>query len=128
MEGVMRILMGALLVAVEFGIVLVALAWTNRRTRRRDEVTARQIRVTDAIHARFGAVAAPVVTRSNHGWRVRIAVPREHRALATQLLGHVFATFRPPDGAREPFEIVLTVSPDGATPTLTTVTGTARAA
>jgi hypothetical protein len=48
-------------------------AW---RDRVREAVAARQIRLTDAIDAEVGPVAAPVVTKRLWGpWQIRIAVP-----------------------------------------------------
>ncbi|HEX3175900.1 MAG TPA: hypothetical protein VHZ49_04430 [Methylomirabilota bacterium] len=47
----------------------------DARQRRRDAVVARQIAVTDAIHAALGPVVAPVVRRGRGGrWTVVLAV------------------------------------------------------
>jgi hypothetical protein len=46
----------------------------RRQARRRDEI-ARQVALTDALHARLGAVVAPVVRRRRGGWQVAVAVP-----------------------------------------------------
>jgi hypothetical protein len=46
------------------------------RQRARDAVAARQIALTDAIHAELGAVVSPVVEKRAFGpWRVVYAVP-----------------------------------------------------
>ena len=50
--------------------------------RRRADVIARQIAVTDAIHREFGAVVAPVVRRAGGGWRVTLPMDARHPAMA----------------------------------------------
>ena len=50
--------------------------------RRRADVIARQIAVTDAIHAEFGAVVAPNVRRCGRGWRVTLPMDARHPAMA----------------------------------------------
>jgi hypothetical protein len=48
----------------------------ERRQRARDNVVARQIMLTDAIHAELGAVVSPVVQkRAFRPWRVVFALP-----------------------------------------------------
>lgn len=55
--------------------------------RRREERTARQVAVTDAIHRELGAVVAPVVDKPVLGpWRVTIPVPFERPALVGSVL------------------------------------------
>ena len=46
--------------------------------RRRDTRIARQIEVTDAIHAEFGAIVAPLVRRARGGWRVTLPMDPRH--------------------------------------------------
>jgi hypothetical protein len=69
--------LAALLVLVVPAVVLVALMIAvERRQRARDDVVARQIMLTDAIHAELGAVVAPVVEkRAFQPWRVVFALP-----------------------------------------------------
>ena len=93
-----------------------ALAWTNRRERLRCEVHARQVALTDSIHERLGAVAAPVVCRRRRGWRVRVAVPFERPALTEALLAIVMEAFAAPDRERGLLEIVLTRQVDPLMP------------
>jgi hypothetical protein len=50
--------------------------------RRRADVIARQIAVTDAIHAEFGAVVAPNVRRCGRGWRVTLPMEARHPDIA----------------------------------------------
>jgi hypothetical protein len=99
----------AVIVAVApIAALIAALAWTNRRERRRCEVHARQVALTDSIHERLGAVAAPVVRRRRRGWQVRVAVPFEHPALTEALLAIVMESFAGSDRERRSLDIVLT--------------------
>jgi hypothetical protein len=55
--------------------------------RRREVRVARQIALTDAIHAELGAVAAPVVRRRfGGGWLVRMAAPLERPGTTAALV------------------------------------------
>src|SRR5215813_312080 len=103
------LIVGAGIVAgAPFAIVLALLVWANRRERRRRETHARQIALTDSVHERLGAVAAPVVRRRRRGWRVCIAVPFERPFVVEALLAIVRETFAPCDGDGRTVEIVLT--------------------
>jgi hypothetical protein len=84
------------------------LAWMSHRERLRRDAQARQIALTDSIHERLGAAAAPVVRRRRHGWQVNIAVPFERPAVAEALLAIVLEAFAPLDRDRGSLEIVLT--------------------
>jgi hypothetical protein len=92
------VLTGALLVLV------------GRLRRRRIAEVVRQIRLTDAIHARLGAVAAPVVTKSLGGpWQVHVAAPLEQPEIVDPLLAIIRQEFAEGEGWwAAPFEIVLT--------------------
>ena len=57
----METLVGILVLATPVAIVITLFAGLDRREQRRRRETERQIALTDAIHARLGAVAAPVV-------------------------------------------------------------------
>jgi len=70
----MLILLGVLIAIAPFAALIGALGWTGRCERQRREVQARQVALTDSIHERLGAVAAPVVRRRRRGWQVSIAV------------------------------------------------------
>jgi len=103
------LIVGAGIVAgAPFAIVVALLAWANRRERRRRETHARQIALTDSVHERLGAVAAPVVRRRRRGWQVCIAVPFERPFVVEALLAIVRETFAPRDGDGRAVEIVLT--------------------
>ncbi|HZW73522.1 MAG TPA: hypothetical protein VFF43_08230, partial [Caldimonas sp.] len=79
----MMALVGALLIVgvPVVGLVL-ALTMVDIAQRRRADVIARQIAVTDAIHAEFGAVVAPVVRRAGRGWRVTLPMDARHPGIA----------------------------------------------
>ena len=98
----MLIIGAGIVAAAPFAIVLALLAWANHRERRRRETHARQIALTDSVHERLGAIAAPVVRRRRRGWQVRIAVPFERPFVIEALLAIVRETFAPR------VEIVLT--------------------
>jgi hypothetical protein len=107
--------LSAVLVAlVPIVAMLTLLAWASRRERRQADVRARQIALTDAIHERLGAVAAPVVRRSRRGWQVHIAVPFEHRATTDAVLASVREAFAPGVGEAGALEIIFTrqIAPD----------------
>ena len=101
---------GIVLAAAPFGVVFGLLAWAAHRERRRREVEQRQIALTEAIHERLGAVAAPVVRRRRGRWHVHLAVPFEHPLVVDALLAIVRETFAPRN--RKSLEIVLTRRPD----------------
>ena len=103
------IVLGLALASAPFGAVLALLAWAELTERRRRSVWERQIALTDTIHERLGAVAAPVVRRRRHGWQVRLAVPFERPGLIEALLVIVRETFAALD--RRSLEIVLTRQP-----------------
>ena len=79
----MMALVGALLIVgvPVVGLVL-ALTMVDIAQRRRADVIARQIAVTDAIHAEFGAVVAPFVRRVGRGWRVTLPMDARHPGIA----------------------------------------------
>ena len=84
----MSAMLAAILVAL---IPLVAIALllrlVERIQRKRDERTARQIELTDAIHRELGAIVAPIVEkRRGGGLVVRMTMPFDHPELAATLL------------------------------------------
>jgi len=89
MESLLGILMLSLPPATV--VALAALA-ERRRTRRRAEV-ARQIALTDALHARLGAAVAPFVRRRRRRWEIAVAVPFERPAVVTGVLATVDQMF-----------------------------------
>ena len=106
------LMLGAAVIAIApYAVVLALLAWANRREHRRRDVQARQIALTDSVHERLGAVAAPIVWRRQRRWHVRIAVPFERPAVIEAVLAIVREMFAPHDGDRRSLEIVLTRQP-----------------
>lgn len=103
----MAVLVALGVAAAPFAVVLGLLMWADRRERRRLDVHVRQIALTDCVHERLGAVAAPVVRRDRRGWQVRLAVPVERPGLTEALVAIVRETFAPCGGDRPSLEIVL---------------------
>jgi Zn-dependent M32 family carboxypeptidase len=92
----METLVGLVFVATPFIVTAALLLLVERRERRRRAEVARQVALTDALHARLGAVVAPMVRRSHRSWEVRIAVPFEQPdvvrsvvSTVSEVLGHV---------------------------------------
>jgi hypothetical protein len=103
----MAVLVALGVAAAPFAVVLGLLMWADRRDRRRLDVHVRQVVLTDCVHERLGAVAAPVVRRDRRGWQVRLAVPVERPGLTEALVAIVRETCAPGDGGRQSLEIVL---------------------
>ena len=101
----------SLLVALfPFGLLIAALKISSWRQHVRLAEIARQIAVTDAIHAELGAVVSPVVRRTlGRGWRLSIPVPLDRPDTVTQVLSAAYSAFSTAErtGPRH-FEIVLT--------------------
>ncbi len=101
----------SLLVALFPIALLVAALWlATWRQRLRLAEIARQIAVTDAIHAVLGAVVSPVVRRTLWGgWRLTIPVPLDRPDTVTQVVDAAYGAFSPSERSRPGrFEIVLT--------------------
>jgi len=97
----MSAMLAAILVAL---IPLVAIALllrlVERIQRKRDERTARQIELTDAIHRELGAIVAPTVEkRRGGGLVVRMTVPFDCPELAATLLSLTDQVFSRHDDA-----------------------------
>jgi hypothetical protein len=89
----MESLMGILMLSAPLAtVVALAALVERRRTRRRAEV-ARQIALTDALHARLGAAVAPFVRRRRRRWEIAVAVPFERPAVVTGVLATVDQMF-----------------------------------
>ena len=98
----METLVGILVLATPVVLLLTLTASLDRREQRRRRATERQIALTDAIHARLGAVAAPVVRLGRAGWHITVAVPFERPAVADAVLATVHELFGSGD-----YEVVL---------------------
>jgi hypothetical protein len=92
-EAPMLVPFGVLIAIAPFAVVIGLLAWTAWRERRRREVEDRQIVLTDGIHERLGAAAAPIVCRRRRGWQVRMAVPFQRPAVTEALLAIVLSDY-----------------------------------
>ena len=83
---------------------LAALMWlTARRQARRQAEILRQIALTDALHARLGALLAPVVRWRHRAWQVAVAVPFERPEIVASVLtaaDQVLGLARQPGGSR----------------------------
>ena len=114
MDIAVLVLSGLAFSLVGFALIggpMVATDWVRRRG---EAVIARQIALTDALDRRFGAVLAPVVTRSPFGpWEIRIAVPLHRSALLPRMLAAVDEAFSGVEGPDpSSCRILLTVTPD----------------
>ena len=73
---------GVVLIALPVVVLLLILKAVDVVQRRRADVIARQIAVTDAIHREFGAIVAPTVRRAGRGWRVTLPMDGRHPGMA----------------------------------------------
>ena len=101
----------SLLVALSPVVMLVAaLSLSSWRQRTRLAEIARQVAVTDAIHAVLGAVVSPVARRTWWGgWRVTIPVPLDRPDTVMQIVDAACGAFSVAERTSPTrFEIVLT--------------------
>jgi hypothetical protein len=107
----MDMLLGVVVLAVPVvALVALAAAVDGRRSRWQAAVT-RQIALTDALHARFGGVLAPVVRRRGAGWQIAMAVPFEQERVVAGALATVEEMF-----GRGGYEVVLSRQEPAAAP------------
>jgi hypothetical protein len=83
----METLLGLIFASAPFALVAALLALAERRERRAGMVVARQIALTDALHARLGAAVAPVVRLRRGRWQVHVAVPVGRPTVVSAVLG-----------------------------------------
>ena len=98
----METLVGILVLASPIAILVALFARPDRREPRRRLEIERQIALTDAIHARLGAVAAPVVRLRREVWQIAVTVPFERPAVMDAVLATVHEAF-----GRGNYELVL---------------------
>jgi hypothetical protein len=98
----MATLMGILMLAAPFAAVAALLFLAERRQQRRRDEILRQVALTDALHARLGALVAPVVRWRRRAWRVAVAVPFERPAVMAAVLATAADVFD-----QAPYEVVL---------------------
>jgi hypothetical protein len=87
------------------GFLVLASAIEHARARRLD----RQVRLTDAIYAELGAVAAPVVAKRPLGaWTVSFAAPLDRPSVVARLLAITERVLGGDAEARDGLHIVIT--------------------
>jgi hypothetical protein len=89
----MQLLVGVLIFAVLLALLAAPMVLVDRRRHRRHAEIVRQIALTDALHARLGAVVAPVVRRRRRAWQIAVAVPVERPAVVAAVLATVDEVF-----------------------------------
>jgi hypothetical protein len=108
----MAMLVAVLVLVTPFAALAVATALVERRREKRRAEISRQIALTDALHARLGALVAPLVHWRGGAWRVAVAVPFERPSVVTDVLEAAEAHF---GDAR--YEVVLSQqAPIGSPP------------
>ena len=89
----MQTVIGLIFAMSPLVLAVALLLAVERRHHHRESEVARQIALTDALHARLGALVAPVVRRRHGVWRVSIAVPVEQPRIVGALLAIVDEVF-----------------------------------
>ena len=89
----METVIGLMFAASPLVLTVALLLAAERRQRRVQSEVARQIALTDALHARFGALLAPVVRRRRGVWQVSVAVPAEDPRVVGRVLTTVDEVF-----------------------------------
>jgi hypothetical protein len=109
----MDVLLGLVVLSVPVVALAALAAVVDRRRSRWQAAVRRQIALTDALHARFGAVLAPVVRRRGPRWQIAMAVPFERERVVVGALATVEELF-----GRGGYEIVLSRQAAPAEPRL----------
>jgi hypothetical protein len=102
----METLLGIVMLAAPLAAVLALAALVDRRRSRCDAAVARQVALTDALHARLGGALAPFVRRRPDRWEIAMAVPFEKQAVVAEALTTVDEMF-----GRAAYEVVLSRQP-----------------
>ncbi|TMQ26870.1 MAG: hypothetical protein E6K82_03190 [Candidatus Rokuibacteriota bacterium] len=89
----METLVGLMFAGSPFAVTVALLLLAERRQKRQLAEITRQIALTDALHARLGAVVAPVVRLRDRVWQVSVAVPVDQPTVAAQVLSIVNEVF-----------------------------------
>jgi hypothetical protein len=98
----MATLVGILVFATPIAALVALAQLTERHRTDREGEILRQIALTDALHARLGALVAPVVRRRGRVWQAAVAVPFERPSVGATVLETAHEVF---GGAR--YEVVL---------------------
>ena len=108
MEEQVQNVLTALVVLLPLALVVALLKVVTWRRQQQLAEIARQIRVTDAIHAELGAVVAPTVRRLGKGWRLAIPVPFDDLGTVTRVVATASRAFDAAEQAAPArFELVL---------------------
>jgi hypothetical protein len=109
-EMVVKVVVFALLGCAAVGGPLVL---ADRVGMRRQATAARQIALTDALDAQFGALVAPEVRKPLFGpWEVRMALPPLGSAVLAGILAVIDAMFAGMEGTSPvPYRVDLRVTP-----------------
>ena len=89
----METVIGLMFAASPMVLTVALLAAAERRQRRVQSEVARQIALTDALHARLGARVAPVVRLRGRVWQISVAVPVEEPGVVGAVLATVDEVF-----------------------------------
>jgi hypothetical protein len=109
MQSVVLGSLSLMVALLPIALLVAALQLSSWRQRVRLAEIARQIAVTDAIHAALGAVVSPVVRRTLWGgWRLAIPVPLDRPDVVVQVLDAASVAFSAAERTSPRFEIVLT--------------------
>ncbi len=79
-------LVGILVFAMPIAALVGLARLTERHRAHRESEILRQIALTDALHARLGALVAPVIHRRGRVWQVAVAVPFERPGVGATVL------------------------------------------
>ena len=109
MQSVVLGSLSLMVALLPIALLVAALQLSSWRQRVRLTEIARQIAVTDSIHAALGAVVSPVVRRTLWGgWRLAIPVPLDRPDVVVQVLDAASVAFSAAERTSPRFEIVLT--------------------
>ena len=105
----MTTLLGLFFAALPIVLLVAILRFVHAAQGRRAAAIAHQIHLTDALHARLGALLAPVVTRPRgRPWQVAVRMELERLDVVGELTAAVSDEFTSRDPRRpEAFQLVL---------------------
>jgi hypothetical protein len=114
MQASVMVVSGAAFVLLLFVLVGGPMRLADWSRKRRQQETARQIALTDALDGQLGAIVSPVVRKPLFGpWQIQIAVPFHRSATVARILSVVDKVFPDVDGAgSRHYQIFLSAKPD----------------
>ena len=98
----MATFLGVLILTAPLIVLIALVRLAEWRQQRRQAEVRRQIALTDALHARLGALVAPVVRWRHCAWQVAVAVPFERPVIVAAVVATVQEVF-----GRGRYEVVL---------------------